>query len=200
MIGAALLLLSLLAPLQVLAAGGYVQKPSGVATFTVYSGCKTPACGRTGSGYTAAINQLAFGSLPGMGAGDSCGRCFALTATSDPYDAGFKGPFGKSIVVKVTDMCPHTAGGTGFCDQSVSRPLNQFSAPVHFDICSDTGGAAAFFPPPRGALKGTFKEVSCSTWSGSDGAPLWNGGCLSGEKASFWPAVSGCGNVGSAPA
>ncbi|CAK5278236.1 unnamed protein product, partial [Mycena citricolor] len=51
----------------------------------------------------------------------------------------------------------------------------------------------------RGALLGTFEEVSCSEWSGSDGSPLWNGGCLSGENASFWPNTGGCGNKGSAP-
>ena len=61
------------------------------------------ACGIAASGYTAAINQLAFGSAPGLGPGDACGRCFALTASADPYSPGFTGPF-KSIIVKVTDM------------------------------------------------------------------------------------------------
>lgn len=62
------------------------------------------ACGKTASGYTAAINQLAFGSGPGLGAGDACGRCFALTGNADPYSPNYTGPFGKSIVVKVTDL------------------------------------------------------------------------------------------------
>lgn len=64
-----------------------------------------------------------------------------------------------------------------------------------FDICSDTGGASAFFPSGHGALTGTFSEVSCSQWSGSDGGSLFNGACLSGETAGNWPAV-GCGNKG----
>jgi len=55
------------------------------------------------SGFTAAINQLAFGAGPGEGGGDACGRCFALTATADPYSPAFTGPF-NSIVVKVTDL------------------------------------------------------------------------------------------------
>jgi hypothetical protein len=64
-----------------------------------------------------------------------------------------------------------------------------------FDLCEDTGAAAAFFPSGHGALTGTYKEVSCSEWSGSDGSALWNGACLAGESASFWPAVA-CGNQG----
>lgn len=52
-----------------------------------------------------------------------------------------------------------------------------------FDICEDTGGAAAFFPSGHGALLGTFTEVSCGQWSGSDGGVLWTGACLSGETA-----------------
>lgn len=43
------------------------------------------ACGKSATGYTAAINQLAFGSGPGSGVGDACGRCFALTGSADPY-------------------------------------------------------------------------------------------------------------------
>jgi hypothetical protein len=62
-----------------------------------------PACGRAASGYTAAINQLAFGSGPGLGPGDACGRCFALTGRADPYSPNYTGPF-KTIVVKVTDL------------------------------------------------------------------------------------------------
>jgi hypothetical protein len=45
------------------------------------------------------------------------------------------------------------------------------------------------------ALTGYFTEVDCSEWSGSDGSSLWNGACLSGETAGFWPDV-GCGNQG----
>ena len=107
------------------ATGGYIQNPSGQASFTMYTGCGSPgsdsdsfrvtliiltfhlpACGKAASGYTAAISQLAFGSSPGLGAGDACGRCFALTGNKDPYSPNYAGPFGQTIVVKVTDMCP----------------------------------------------------------------------------------------------
>jgi len=178
------------------ATGGYVQSASGTASFTHYSGCGSPACGKTASGYTAAINQLAFGSAAGAGAGDACGRCFAVTGKADPYSPGYTGPF-KSIVVKVTDLCP-VNGNVEWCGQTQSNHNNAHGQPFHFDICDDTGGSNAFFPSGHGALTGTFQEVSCSQWSGSDGGALWTGACLSGESAGNWPAT-GCGNKGTAP-
>lgn len=65
-----------------------------------------------------------------------------------------------------------------------------------FDLCEDTGAAAQFFPSGHTALTGTYSEVSCSEWSGSDGSSLWNGACLSGESAAMWPSGTGCGNQG----
>ncbi|THU86235.1 endoglucanase V-like protein [Dendrothele bispora CBS 962.96] len=174
----------------------YVQQSSGSASFTNYGGCNRPACGKAGNGYTAAINQLAFGAPPGLGPGDACGRCFALTGSQDPYSPSFPGPF-NSIVVKVTDLCP-MAGNQEWCGQSSSNPNNAHGKPFHFDICTDTGGAAAFFPSGHGALTGTFQEVSCSQWSGSDGADQFTGACLKGENAANWPSV-GCGNQGTSP-
>ncbi|KAJ3762069.1 endoglucanase [Lentinula raphanica] len=173
---------------------GYVQLPSGSTSFTQYSGCGSPACGIAASGYTAAINQLAFGSAPGLGPGDACGRCFQLTGQADPYSPSFTGPF-KSIVVKVTDMCP-VSGNEQWCGQTTSNPVNSFGTEFHFDICEDTGGAGAFFPAGHTALTGTFTEVSCSEWSGSDGGALWNGACIKGESAALWPGGVGCGNQG----
>ncbi|KAJ7460658.1 RlpA-like double-psi beta-barrel-protein domain-containing protein-containing protein [Mycena latifolia] len=164
----------------------------------MYTGCAQPACGIAASGYSAAISQLAFGSAPGIGPGDACGRCFALTGTADPYSPAFTGPFGKSIVVKVTDMCP-VAGNEPWCGQTATDQANQFNMPVHFDICEDTGGAGVFFPNGHGALLGTWSEVSCSLWSGSDGSALWTGACISGENAPLWPST-GCGNQGSSQA
>ncbi|EMD39289.1 glycoside hydrolase family 45 protein [Gelatoporia subvermispora B] len=179
------------------ATDGYIQQTSGTSTFTMYSGCSSPACGISASGFTAAINQLSFGSEPGLGPGDACGRCFALTGTEDPYSPSYTGPF-NSIVVKVTDLCP-VSGNQQFCGQTTASDTNTFDAPFHFDICEDTGGSAAFFPSGHGALKGTFQEVSCSEWSGSDGSSLWNGACIKGESAGLWPSGVGCGNQGTAP-
>jgi len=178
--------------------GGYVQKASGSASFTHYSGCGAPACGKTASGFTAAISQLAFGAPPGLGAGDACGRCFSLTANADPYSPSFTGPF-KSIVVKATNLCP-VAGNEAWCGQTTSNPVNQFGASVHFDLCEDSGASEAFFTSGRGAFTGSYTEVPCSQWSstGADGPSLWDGACLSGESAANWPSVS-CGNQGTAP-
>ncbi|KZT12299.1 glycoside hydrolase family 45 protein [Laetiporus sulphureus 93-53] len=165
---------------------GYYQQPSDNSSFTEYSGCSTPACGETATGYTAAMNQLSFGAPSGDGEGDACGRCFRLTGTVDPYSPDYSGPF-YSIVVKVTDLCP-VEGNAVWCGQTTEDGTNEFDMPVHFDICEDTGGAGAFFP-----------SVDCSEWSGSDGSSLWTGSCLSGESAAFWPDGTGCGNQGTAP-
>ncbi|KAJ4492556.1 endoglucanase V-like protein [Lentinula edodes] len=177
--------------LTVMTVRGYLQLPSGNTSFTQYSGCGSPACGVTATGFTAAINQLAFGSVPGLGAGDACGRCFALTGAADPYSPAFTGPF-NSIIVKVTDMCP-VEGNEQWCGQTTSDPINSFGTEFHFDICEDTGGASAFFPSGHTALTGSFVEVSCSEWSGSDGSDLWNGACISGESAALWPGGLGVG-------
>jgi len=178
------------------ATGGYIQNASGSASFTHYTGCGAPACGKTASGFTAAVSQLAFGSSPGLGAGDACGRCFSITGKADPYSPSYTGPF-KTIIVKVTDMCP-VSSNEEFCGQTTSNPTNQHGASMHFDLCDDTGTGNAFFPSGHGALTGSYQEVSCSQWSGSDGGTIFTGGCLSGESASNWPST-GCGNQGTAP-
>ncbi|KAH9066238.1 endoglucanase V-like protein [Lactarius vividus] len=152
--------------------GDYVQNPSGTASFTFYSGCNYPACGKTASGYTAAMNQLAFGAPSGLGAGDACGRCFKITGCADPYSPSNEGPF-KSIIVKVTDMCP-VQGNEQWCGQTLSNTTNSFGQSVHFDLCQESGA-------PR----------SC----GSEGTSLWDGACLADENTDGWPSV-GCGNKG----
>ncbi|KAF8889394.1 endoglucanase V-like protein [Infundibulicybe gibba] len=162
------------------ATGGYIQHATGSASFTRYADCSQAACGQTARGYTAAINQLAYGASAGLGAGDACGRCFAITGTGDPYSPDYQGSF-KSIVVKVTDLCP-IEGNEEWCGQTQSNPKNEHSQPFHIDICEDTGGADAFFPEGHGALTGTFEEVPCSEWSGSDGEQLWEGSCLKDDK------------------
>jgi|SRR6266403_125510 len=67
---------------------------------------------------------------------------------------------------------------------------------LSFDLCEDSGTAAAFFPSGRGAMLGTFEEVPCEgNWSGSEGGSLWNGSCMANDTTGLWPAV-GCGNKG----
>ncbi len=163
------------------------------------------------------MSQLAFGSSPGLGAGDACGRCFKVTANADPFSPGFTGPF-KTIVLKADNLCP-ASGNEQWCGQTTSQLNNSFGMSVQcvaillppcclssqlarstkfrrsFDLCQDTGTADAFFPSGHGALTGTYEEVSCDQWSGTDVPDLWNGACLTGESAANWPAV-GCGNQG----
>ena len=87
------------------------------------------ACGKTTSGgFTAAINQLTFGSAPGLGAGDACGRCFQLTGEADPYSPSYTGPF-NTVVVKVTDMCP-ASGNEQWCGQTTADLTNSFGQSV----------------------------------------------------------------------
>lgn len=88
----------------------------------------TSACGKTATGYTAAMSQLSFGSAPGSGPGDACGRCFALTGAADPYSPSYTGPF-KTVVVKVTDLCP-VAGNAVWCGMTTADPVNQYDMPV----------------------------------------------------------------------
>nr|GAT55084.1 predicted protein [Mycena chlorophos] len=187
-----------LVPSVFAATGGYVQVPGpSTASFTMYSGCQTPACGVTASGYTAAISQLAFGSSPGKLTSSTKKKETDQFSNRTWRSPSFTGPFGKSIVVKVTDMCP-ASGNEQWCGQTTSNPTNSFGEPVHFDLCEDSGASSVFFPSGHGALTGTYQEVSCSEWSGSDGSPQFTGACLSGDQAPLWPSTA-CGNKGTAP-
>ncbi|KAH9071057.1 glycoside hydrolase family 45 protein [Lactarius deliciosus] len=171
--------------------GDYVQNPSGTASFTAYLKRKIPlACGKTASGYTATVNQLAFGAPSGLGAEDACGRCFNVTGCTDPYTPSNKSPF-TSIVVKVTDLCP-IQGNEQWCSQTVSNITNSFGQSA---LCPRPGAPGAFFPLGNGALTGTYEEVPCTNWSGPEGSSLWDGACLADEYTGSWPSA-GCGNKG----
>ncbi|KAH9977514.1 endoglucanase V-like protein [Russula compacta] len=176
---------------------GWVQNYEGHASFTAYSGCANPSCGiRMNFGYTAAANELAFGAS--SGAGDSCGRCFKIKATHDPYTPSYDGSMGNAIVVRVTDLCPVSAPyetSPPWCNQTVSHPHNQYGKSMHFDLCEDSQAPEAFFPGSRRAMVGLYVEVPCSEWQGSEGETLWNGACMAPEDAPSWPEHS-CGNRG----
>ena len=64
-----------------------------------------------------------------------------------------------------------------------------------FDLCRDSGAAAAFFPSGRGALSGNYTEVSCTEWTGDCPTPLWNNWCMGNNTTPLWPG-KGCGNAG----
>jgi hypothetical protein len=66
---------------------------------------KTNACGTyTSPGYAAAASQNIYGAGPGAGAGPGCGSCWQLTPKTDSSGNALNGA--KSIVVKVTNLCP----------------------------------------------------------------------------------------------
>ncbi|KAI0287817.1 hypothetical protein BC826DRAFT_1042101 [Russula brevipes] len=156
------------------------------------------------SGYTAAANELAFGARRSHG--DACGRCFKITATADPYSSEYKGPFGNTIItvshpVNQYNMTMQYVVASplsfafGLCDKFWEKKI------VSFDLCSDSGASAAFFPKNRGAMVGVYEEVSCNQWAGSAGQKLWNGACLAPKDTAFWPSMSGsCGNEDNPPA
>jgi hypothetical protein len=85
------------------------------------------ACGQRVNGYSAAVNELAFGANDA--AGGACGRCFRISSNYDPYTPSYAGPFGNSIVVKVNDLCPVGTNNV-WCGQRVSKPLNSYGVPM----------------------------------------------------------------------
>lgn len=93
------------------------------------------------------MDQLSFGSAAGLGAGDACGRCFAVTATEDPFSPSFTGPF-QTIVVKVTDLCP-AQGNEEWCGQSTSTPTNQHGQAVQCVLSSVFHPSVACWPVDR---------------------------------------------------
>ncbi len=107
--------------------------PDGTATLTHYTlpDGYIAACGCTGASTkypTVAMSQYAFGSSTAYGPG--CGRCFKITLlntyTGTPP---FFPDVEKSVVVKVTDLCP-AVGGAGWCSATPGKP-NQYVSFVH---------------------------------------------------------------------
>lgn len=135
------------------------------ASFTQYSPCddpsKTSCAWYSSSGYNAAISQAVYGGYPGSGPSGACGVCWKLT----PEYAG-----ANEIVVKVNNLCPDD--GNTLCAQAENVDVN-------FDLCRDSGAAAALFGSSgTEQVNGTAVVVDCSEWSG--GADV----CL--------PGVSSC--------
>ncbi|KAL8998144.1 MAG: hypothetical protein Q9169_002765 [Polycauliona sp. 2 TL-2023] len=111
------------------------------ASFTRYNGCgSSVACGMTG-GLTAAVSQNLFGVGSRAGAGPACGTCYAISS-------GLAGT--KSIVVKVTNLCPADQFNEK-CSQNGMSGTNSLGTNVHFDLCGDAGAGSA-----AGSLLGRY--------------------------------------------
>ncbi|KAI0048275.1 glycoside hydrolase family 45 protein [Auriscalpium vulgare] len=163
-------------------ASSWIEYPSdGIATMTHYEMPRDyiASCGCTGDSThypTAALNQNAFGSSTAYG--PSCGRCFKLsllnTFLSDPP---FYPPSPKSIVVKVTDLCPLST--TGWCNATTSGP-NAAGSYLNFDLSFPSQAIPDDFFPSNESYYGytdfgvwnvTYESVSCaSNWAGSKDA------------------------------
>jgi hypothetical protein len=142
-----LLLFSVYIPLFLthwaLASSGWIENThSGYATMTHYTMAPgyIASCGCTGTSTdypTAALSQMAYGSSVNYGAlvvvlsrsqhrtsasvGPACGRCFKLTLlnpiiATPPFHPNVE----KSVVVKVTDLCPLSSAG--WCSGTKSKP------------------------------------------------------------------------------
>ncbi|KAI9810903.1 MAG: hypothetical protein M1827_005762 [Pycnora praestabilis] len=153
------------------------------ATFTHYgipdsANCAAPnaldaSCGfyTPPGSFSAAISQNYFGAASGVGPG--CKLCWLLTGVTDTNGAALtNGPNGgpPSIIVKINNLCP--ADSNTLCAQP-PRGTNSLGGQINFDICSDSGAAAAFFPDyddgngPVGMAIGTAQQIDCgSGWEG----------------------------------
>ncbi|KAI0645654.1 RlpA-like double-psi beta-barrel-protein domain-containing protein-containing protein [Trametes meyenii] len=160
----------------------WIEYPAdGTATLTHYTlpDGYIASCGCTGASTrypTAAMSQYAFGSSTAYGPG--CGRCFKITLL-DTYlpDPPFIPNVTKSVVIKVTDLCP--AGGNGWCSAKPGKP-NQGGQYINFDLAWPSSSIPDDFFPSNAALYGftdfgvwnvSYQSVDClESWAGAKSA------------------------------
>ncbi|KAH7919735.1 hypothetical protein BV22DRAFT_1022481 [Leucogyrophana mollusca] len=181
--------LVLLAYLPAACATEWIQYPAdGFATMTHY---ELPpnfiaACGCTTSSTnfpTAAMNQMAYGSSASYG--PACGRCFNLTLLNTfNSNPPFYPNVTKSVVIKVTDLCPLSEDG--WCDATPTK-TNAGGHYLNFDLAWPSTSIPDDFFPSDAALYGGFfdfgvwnisyQSVSCDSWEG------WNNAAALGSVA-----------------
>ncbi|TCD62922.1 hypothetical protein EIP91_006220 [Steccherinum ochraceum] len=174
----ALSLVTVLAFTTCVQSESWIQYPSdGTATMTHYTlpTDYIAACGCTADSThypTVAMSQLAFGSSRAYGPG--CGRCFKLTLlntfTSDPP---FFPDVQKSVVVKVTDLCPD---GGDWCSATAEKP-NRGGQYINFDLAWPSPAIPNDFFPSNVSLYGytdfgvwnvSYQTVDClQEWAGA---------------------------------
>ena len=102
----------------------WLYPDDGTATLTHYTlpDGYIASCGCTGASTqypTAAMSQYAYGSSTAYG--PACGRCFKITLLNSYMGTPPLFPnVTKSVVVKVTDLCP--VGGAGWCSATPDKP------------------------------------------------------------------------------
>ena len=68
---------------------------------------------------------------------------------------------------QISNECP--AEGNPLCAMPTTSDTNQYGANVNFDLCTDSGAAAAFLGPSGvGLATGTATRVDCDEWTGAD--------------------------------
>lgn len=104
------------------------------ASFTHYSNCGVNACmvGLTGGGFTAAIDQKAFGVAAGQGAGPACGVCYSVTMDADYLGVPIANP--KSVKVRINNLCPAIDPNMEWCAMDAGGK-NTHGKDLHFDLC-----------------------------------------------------------------
>jgi len=153
----------------------------GWATMTHYDLPKdyVASCGCTGESThypTVALSMLAFGSSTAYG--PSCGRCMNLTLVNSVYsDPPYYPNPTKSIVVKITDLCP----GPGLCGATEGNP-NSVGSYLNFDLASPSTSVPLSWYPSNvteygytdfGVWNVTYQSISCTHWAGwKDAAAL----------------------------
>ncbi|KAH0588960.1 hypothetical protein H2248_004741 [Termitomyces sp. 'cryptogamus'] len=138
------------------AASAWIEYPSdGFATLTHYeiplgfvASC---GCVPDSTHYpTAALSQMAYGSSTAFG--PACGKCFNLTllntVTADPT---FYPNVTKSIVVKITDLCPLSVDG--WCSGTTTK-TNSAGHDLNFDLAYPSEAIPNDFFPSDTALYG----------------------------------------------
>ncbi|KAF7321800.1 Expansin-like EG45 domain-containing protein [Mycena kentingensis (nom. inval.)] len=149
---------------------------SGTATMTHYTipDGYIASCGCVGDSTkyaTAAMSQMAYGSSNAFGKG--CGYCFELTLlNSYTGSPPFFPDVVKSLVVKVTDLCPLST--YGWCDGTTSKknPGGQY---INFDLAYPSRAIPDDFFPSNQSYYGytdfgvwniSYSQVSCERWAG----------------------------------
>ncbi|KAI0031732.1 RlpA-like double-psi beta-barrel-protein domain-containing protein-containing protein [Vararia minispora EC-137] len=174
-----LIAFTLLCAAAACASSEWIEYPSdGIATMTHYTlpSGYVASCGCTGAstGYpTAALNQMAFGSSTNFG--PACGRCFRLTLLNTFLsDPPFYPEVTKSVVIKVTDLCPLST--TGWCNATTKGP-NAAGSYLNFDLAWPSSSIPDNFFPSNQSFYGytdfgvwniSYQSVSCnSSWAGA---------------------------------
>ncbi|EJD02883.1 uncharacterized protein FOMMEDRAFT_156246 [Fomitiporia mediterranea MF3/22] len=150
--------------------------PSGFASMTHYGlpldAITACGCVPASTHYpTAALGQLAYGSSKAFGPG--CGHCFNLTLLNTFLsDPPFFPNVTKSVVVKITDLCPFVSE---WCTATNSKP-NPAGHQLNFDLAWPSTSIPDDFFPSNASLYGytdfgvwniSYQSVSCDSWMGA---------------------------------